>query len=189
MAPEGGQRRDAVANRQAVIDAAAELLPENPDASMQEIADFTGLGRSTVYRHFPDHESLISGLVERVIASAAAGIESIVQSTSDPGRVLHETAKLNIRTGVRYSFLHSHRSISRPLMQEFARRGEGPLAAFLAEARDRGKIRDDQPVEWMLSVILALTVAMLAEIVAERLDPDEGAMMLGDSFVAAIVPS
>ena len=44
MEHQGGQRRDAVANRQAVIDAAAVVLTENPDAGIAEIAE-QGLGR------------------------------------------------------------------------------------------------------------------------------------------------
>lgn len=189
MSPQGGKRRDAVANREAVIEAAAELLPERPDASMQEIADFTGLGRSTVYRHFPNREALVGGLVDHVVRSAAAEVERIVGSTDDPERVLRETAELNVATGVRYSFLYSQRAISRPVMQELARRGDGPLAGFLARARDRGEVRDDQPVGWMLTLVLTLTLAMLGEVIAGNIDPAEGATALGDSFVAAMVPS
>ena len=73
MEHQGGQRRDAVANRQAVIDAAAVVLTENPDAGIAEIAEHTGLGRTTVYRHFANREALFEGLVEEVLSKGAPG--------------------------------------------------------------------------------------------------------------------
>src|SRR3954468_15735402 len=59
-------RADARRNRSAVLDAGARLLAERPTASMQEIADASGVGRTTVYRHFPAREDLIEALVSQV---------------------------------------------------------------------------------------------------------------------------
>ena len=76
MEHQGGQRRDAVANRQAVIDAAAVVLSVNPDAGIAEIAKHTGLGRTTVYRHFANREALFEGLIEEVLSEGNTGIEA-----------------------------------------------------------------------------------------------------------------
>ena len=53
-------RRDAEENRQRILAAFAALIRQNPDKppSMSDIVKASGLGRGTVYRHFPDIGSL-----------------------------------------------------------------------------------------------------------------------------------
>ena len=75
MESDAAQRRDAVRNRQAVIDAAAALLPADPDAGMQEIADAAAVGRSTVYRHFANREELFDAVAADVIGRGIAEVE------------------------------------------------------------------------------------------------------------------
>src|SRR5882757_8448738 len=54
-----GLRRDAVRNRQLLIDAAGEVLGEQGlDAPLDEIARRAGVGNATLYRHFPTRERL-----------------------------------------------------------------------------------------------------------------------------------
>ena len=56
-------RRDAERNRQRILAAAAEVLSERGlDATLDEVARAAGVGVGTVYRRFPDKESLIQEL-------------------------------------------------------------------------------------------------------------------------------
>lgn len=75
-------RRDAERNRQRILDAARILLGERGlDVSHDEIAEAAEVGVGTVYRRFPDRDSLIEALfgeqVDEVVAAArsAATIE------------------------------------------------------------------------------------------------------------------
>jgi len=63
-------RRDAERNRQRILTAAAEVFTERGlDASLDEVARAAGVGVGTVYRRFPDKESLIRELFrERIDA-------------------------------------------------------------------------------------------------------------------------
>lgn len=62
----GGERplrRDAERNRQRILAAAADLFTERGlDATLDEVARAAGVGIGTVYRRFPDKESLVSEL-------------------------------------------------------------------------------------------------------------------------------
>lgn len=64
--PEQPPRRsDALANVARIVQAAAELLARDPDASIGEIAHRAGVGRSTLYRHFDTRESLLEAVRRR----------------------------------------------------------------------------------------------------------------------------
>src|SRR6202012_3943095 len=56
-------RRDAERNRQRILAAAAEVFTEHGlDATLDEVARAAGVGVGTVYRRFPDKESLVAEL-------------------------------------------------------------------------------------------------------------------------------
>jgi AcrR family transcriptional regulator len=56
-------RRDAERNRQRILAAAADLFTERGlDATLDDVARAAGVGIGTVYRRFPDKETLVSEL-------------------------------------------------------------------------------------------------------------------------------
>jgi AcrR family transcriptional regulator len=63
-----GPRADARANREALLDAAAGLFIETGfEVTYDEIAAAAGVGRATLYRHFPRREHLLAALVGRIL--------------------------------------------------------------------------------------------------------------------------
>jgi AcrR family transcriptional regulator len=140
-------RIDARRNREAVIDAALELLAEQPNASMATIAERSGVGRTTVYRHFPHREDLVRALFGRGVDDAReTGEEVIAESTLDP---------------------------------------DDPLRHYLAEAQSDGGVRDDMPVQWILSMINSMAAGAMVELGSGRLDADEAGRLLGDAIERA----
>ncbi|MFG1709868.1 TetR/AcrR family transcriptional regulator [Nonomuraea sp. M3C6] len=53
------QRSDAQQNRERILSVAREALTEDGDASLNSIAKRAGVGPGTLYRHFPNRESLV----------------------------------------------------------------------------------------------------------------------------------
>jgi serine phosphatase RsbU (regulator of sigma subunit) len=87
--PEGlharRRRADAEQNFSRIIDAAVELLARQPAASIEQIAAFAGLGRATVYRHFPTRTELVE-------AAARHAMAGVLIDTRDPSADLEESS-------------------------------------------------------------------------------------------------
>ena len=66
-------RRDAVANRQRLLRAAAEVFArEGLEAGVEEIARVAGVGIGTLYRRFPTKDALIAELVRDLLTDVLA---------------------------------------------------------------------------------------------------------------------
>ncbi len=61
-------RADAAKNRQKILEAAGRVFAERGlDATLDDIAEAADVGVATVYRRFPDKESLVTALFEHAI--------------------------------------------------------------------------------------------------------------------------
>lgn len=72
MATNGSRspRSDAERNRSKILERAAQLIADDPDASMVQIADASGVGRATLYRHFASREDVVNALREQAFGRA-----------------------------------------------------------------------------------------------------------------------
>jgi AcrR family transcriptional regulator len=78
MTCERPLRRDAERNRQRILRAAAEVFTQRGlEASLDDVAKHAGVGVGTVYRRFPDKQTLITELfTERIDAMVAVAEEA-----------------------------------------------------------------------------------------------------------------
>src|ERR1700712_4605958 len=83
-------RADAARNRAALLVAAeAEFAEHGPGASVADIARRAGIGKGTVFRHFPTKDDLLAAVVlDRVVALTSLALD--LSARSDPGPALEE---------------------------------------------------------------------------------------------------
>lgn len=164
----GPGRADARRNRDAVLAAAVRVLSERPDASMREVAEASGVGRTTVYRHFPARDDLVRALFRRVFDEAQEIAERHVAAGraawagGEDADALEVVVGLTVafaELGERYRFLGVHRELEHEQLDALtAEHGTEPLGSYLADAQARGELRDDLTVPWMLDVVHGLTM-------------------------------
>jgi AcrR family transcriptional regulator len=68
-------RKDAARNREAILDAARDLMARSGDFPMYEVARRAGVGQATLYRHFPDRATLATALAIELHEEIAAAVQ------------------------------------------------------------------------------------------------------------------
>jgi AcrR family transcriptional regulator len=72
-----------IETRERILDVALDLLGDNPDAGMGEIASTAGVVRRTVYDHFPSRLDLVRTLTERAVAEMTAVLTEVNASDAE----------------------------------------------------------------------------------------------------------
>ncbi|MEV0086435.1 helix-turn-helix domain-containing protein [Saccharopolyspora sp. NPDC050642] len=101
-------RADARRNRDRIIAAARAVFTEHgTEVPMEEIARAAGVGIGTLYRRFPDRESLLGAIGRDAFQQVLDEARAIGDRESDPWRALCDflLRAANLRTVVRFSML------------------------------------------------------------------------------------
>ncbi|WP_338681706.1 TetR/AcrR family transcriptional regulator [Streptomyces acidiscabies] len=77
MPAESSRVRSMNETRNRILDVALDVLGDNPDAAMGDIASAAGVVRRTVYDHFPLRLDLVRTLAERAVTEVAAVLTEV----------------------------------------------------------------------------------------------------------------
>jgi AcrR family transcriptional regulator len=133
--------------RDAAIDATAKLVVGHGLASitMSKIAAEAGIGRATLYKYFPDVESVLLAWHERQVGGHLAHLAHVRDQTADPGQrlqaVLQAYAEMNHgqpHTTDLSALLHRGEHVGHA-----NRHLAGLVEGLLADAAAAGTVRDD----------------------------------------------
>ncbi|MDO8186801.1 helix-turn-helix domain-containing protein [Conexibacter sp. JD483] len=178
-------RADARRNYDAVVAAALRLLTDDPGASMRQIADASGLTRTTVYRHFPSREELLRAIFRVVAAEIDAAMEQATAGDPPLEQVMAAIARMSFALDRRFRFLIGHDALAG---EEAQQAGEAATLRWLDGARARGEVRDDMPASWQ---VLMLRQAAMGAVETDRsglLDAAEAERLLSLTLVALLTP-
>lgn len=94
-------RVDARRNRRRLLDAAVGLILEiGGEPSRDAVAQRAGVGIGTLYRHFPDRQSLLRGVVQDVLDQTIARGEAALAESATGGealrRYLHDAIDIGL---------------------------------------------------------------------------------------------
>jgi AcrR family transcriptional regulator len=137
-------RADAARNRALLLAAAGDEFKERGlDASVADIARRAGVGKGTVFRHFPTKDDLVAAIVRTRIDGLNATAEKLLNSP-DPGGALFEfvtTAALQQQERD-LSFLQGAGALN-PETTEARARMADLVDQLVDRAREHGAIRPD----------------------------------------------
>src|ERR1017187_9529305 len=85
-------RRGALGARPPLLDVAAEVLVADPAASLAQVAEAAGIGRTTLHKHYATRDDLIHAVGHRVLGLWEQAVAEIT-GTDDPDGGLRAAAE------------------------------------------------------------------------------------------------
>src|SRR5260370_19987280 len=136
---ESSRVRSMNETRDRILDVALDVLGENPDAGMGDIASAAGVVRRTVYGHFPSRLDLVRTLTERAVTEVTAVLTEVNASDAEADATWVEFIARVWPVAHRYRVLLALR---RGEYGEAIHRLLGPVDELLADLVKRGQDSD-----------------------------------------------
>lgn len=123
--------------RAAILDAAAEVLPATPTASLGQIATAADVGRTTLHRYFPERVDLLRALARHVTELSIEAIARAEPMSGTPTAALRRVVESQFALGPVLLFIYTEPSLlaDTALWAELDR-GEDPVDAILIRVRE-----------------------------------------------------
>lgn len=167
-------RRDAAANREAIIAAAAAALNEDIDASLETIAARAGLSRRAIYGHFATRDDLLVDVFTRGAARLAALLDPVSHPDARVeialfGATLWAEVE-HVRVSAALAVRGPHREIVGAALDPARER----LRATVRRGRSAGQLRTDLDAETVTRLIENAAVSVLDEAMRAQLTKEDG---------------
>ncbi|WP_210036642.1 TetR/AcrR family transcriptional regulator [Pseudonocardia parietis] len=189
MASGGPRRADARRNIDAIVEAAVDCLGRRPEASVADVAKEAGVGRVTVYGHFPSRAELVDAAVVHVLEQVDVALKSVD---------LHGPPREALARYIRASWEHTGRSLSlvaaaeKELASERIHRLHERLAERPVRVLERGQadgvFSDDLPISWMVAVLHRLIHGAADEVGRANIHPSDAAELIVTTVLRAFAP-
>jgi TetR/AcrR family transcriptional repressor of mexCD-oprJ operon len=184
------RRKVAEQNVTAILDATLAQLERDPRPNLVEIARAAGVSRPTLYAHFPTREELVEAAVRRGLAQAE---RDITAANVDDG---HAREALRRLVFAAWRTLARNLTIARVALdllpperlREAHQAALEPIRRLIIRGQRAGEFRDDQPVEWMVTVLYALLHAAAEDVLNGRLEERSAAVLAHGSTLDAFRP-
>lgn len=183
------KRADARRNIEAILDAATISLSRDPDTSMVDIARAAGVGRVTLYAHFPSRLELVDAVVARALGEGHRALDA-VDLNGDPRRALFRLIEsswlLIVQLG---AIMVAAEAVLPPgRMRELHAEPATRVQELVGRGQVEGVFRTDLPVSWLVGTLHTVMHGAAAEIRAGRLALDGAAAVIAATVLAAYTP-
>jgi TetR/AcrR family transcriptional regulator, mexCD-oprJ operon repressor len=144
----------------AILDGAAQLFAvRGEQASMNDVAEAAGVARATVYRYFPNRETLLDELARTAVSDVEARLESARIDTVAPEEGIARAVRSLVDGGDLFVILARERPRSDP--ERFERGLTGPLRQLFERGQASGDVRDDITSARLTASLVGLVVGVL----------------------------
>ncbi|MBL1285589.1 TetR family transcriptional regulator [Streptomyces sp. CS149] len=185
----GARRADAQHSVEKILDAAIDCLSRNHDASVVQIAQAAGVGRVTLYGHFPSRE----GLVEAALAHLLERGEEVLSGldlTGEPAQSLRELIDsswlLIAQSG---AMLEAAQKVLPPgRIHELHAGPEQRVRELIVRGQAQGAFRDDLPAAWLASALHHVLKGTAADVRSGAMTAEQAPEFIAQITLAAYAP-
>jgi len=178
------QRSNARSNRARILAAAREELRDNPDASLDSIAQAAGVLRRTLYAHFPGRRELVAALTQEAGQALERAFTAARTPGADPLEAMARMALAGWVVADEYRMLISlgRRHLGEEVMRATLAPAREEVASILQRGQGEGVFADHLPAP-----VLALGLEALMLTLAEENASDTWANPTGEPAATALL--
>ena len=176
-------RADALRNRAALLDAAADVLAAAPDASLTEVAKRAGLARATLYRHFESRDALLGAIQAEALERASAALDGAHLTDCDTREGLRRAATALVPLGMRFRILLTEGADADPEFLAARNRTLAPLWALLERGQATGEISSRASTPWVGLALAGLLMTTVRAAAAGLVDPGDAGELVAAAFL------
>jgi AcrR family transcriptional regulator len=186
--PAPTRRADAERNIAAILAAGTRLLSADPTASVADIAKAAGVGRVTLYGHFPSREALVDAVLDHAVGVA----ETVLADDSiDTAPAPEAMAKLlrsswEILDRHRRLFLAADRTLATEQIRKHHDRPLQRVERLIERGQRAGDFRTDLPLAWLVTTFFSIIHSAAQEREAGRLAAEEVEPVLIKTMLALL---
>ncbi|MER6582650.1 TetR family transcriptional regulator [Nonomuraea sp. NPDC001023] len=188
--PVPARRADAERNIAAILEAGTRLLSDDPGASVAEIAKAAGVGRVTLYGHFPSREALVDAVLDHTVGLADAVLEDEALETAPAPEAMAGLLRSSweILDRHRRLFVAADRVLPTERIREHHDRPLRRVERLIARGQDDGDFRTDLPLEWLVTTFFAIIHSAAQEREAGRLAAEQVEPVLARTMLSLLTP-
>jgi AcrR family transcriptional regulator len=181
------RRADAERNVLRIQEAAIRLWADEPGAGVADVAAAAGVGRATLYRHFPTRESLLEAIRTQGLIDGEAAVEACRIDEGSPTDALSRLLAAWLELGDRYRVIVANPSQpdNLPARAREERLGEA-MANLIIRGQAEGEFSADVSAVWSASAVGALLVAAIQGVGESRIAREEAHGLLIRSALAVL---
>jgi AcrR family transcriptional regulator len=183
------RRADAERNVLRIQEAAIRLWAEEPSAGVADVATAAGVGRATLYRHFPTRESLLEAIRTQGLTDGEAAMEACRLDEGPATEALSRLLAAWLELGDRYRVVVANPSQPDNLEARARedRLGEA-IVGLIMRGQEQGEFSAEVPAVWGASAVGALLVAAIRGVGEDRIRREDAHPLLIDSAVGVLRP-
>lgn len=183
--PENRPRRaDAERTIEAILAAAPAVLTANRGASIDLIAERAGVGRATLYRHFPSREALLGAIYRRALADAAEAIEAAEPERGPAADALRRVIAHVLEVGDRYRFVNQPDGTAETL--EAQERAAAPMIALIERGQHEGALATKRSARLLTGHLAGLIGAAVQQIDLDGVPIEEASEAAWETFIGGV---
>ncbi|MFE5371268.1 TetR/AcrR family transcriptional regulator [Streptomyces mirabilis] len=159
------QRSSARSNRTRILATARQKLRDNPDASLDSIAQAAGVARRTLYGHFSSRQALVAALTQEAGQALQQAFATARIPGADPLEATVRMALAAWAVGDQYRMLISlgRRDLGAEAIRAALAPAREEATATVRRGQDEGVFADHVPAPVLALTLEALMLALAAE--------------------------
>jgi AcrR family transcriptional regulator len=171
---------------EAVLDTAVAVLVADPSASLTQVAEAAGIGRTTLHKHFATRDDLLRAVGFRAIELWEQATDPITDSKDADGGLAALTEAM-VPIGPYLAFLWRTPGFDHDC--EIGGRWqavEERAYAVLDRARENGVLRASMPDHWLVQTFYSLVYVAAESVRSGHLAPREAPVRVVETFLHGV---